>query len=1042
MTTLVLTLLVFLSSAIGDYPSVTSPDFVWLSTPSGPLRYDRRADEWSFVAPDLKGAELRDIGLDEEIVWIATDRGVASAPVGSADWRLFTQKDGLPSDDVTSLAFHPDYVWAGTEEGVARFDKYVEEWETIPQSPVHVIDLAVQGETVWVISGEGIFSVEAETGDVKRYPVEGEFLELILIGADVWFIGDGETVRYLSSDNLWRRYTAEQGAPKGVISLEVEGERIWIATPDNLYSYDRKLGRWTEFLPLRTSPIKGEIKDIAPAGGALWVLTSEGVSRYDRTKATWRRYDEMDGLKVKEGLSLTAAGNYLFVVGAESVAVYDGSRDAWRTYPYDSIELPSETGAPGLISLTSSGLTLTVSEEMRLSVSGISSVGFEMKPEFGGISYWNSLSLSGDLPGDRRISGIYDDVRKRRFRMEYRGVDGDIVKGIELGEVTVRSNLQSLLDDRELWGGKVKGETGSVQSELWLAREMGVPSVDLLRGKLTEREIHSYRLSHKELIPYSERVFVDGELMQRNVHYLIDYTLGRLVFTDPELIDPDSRIRVEYHHRPESSRGNAEGIGIRMGSDRERVLAGLEIFGQPVPSGDFTSGGGFVRIGNDRIRVHPEIAWAHTTPDGEGELAGAATLTARVKGAEVRGGYRRFTPDFPSVIPRTTYFGRANEGMNLSASASLSESSRLKLRLSRGSSDSAEDNLAMLKLIVSPEGLPAVTLSGRYDEVEAPGVDDRRLGGKVGMGYEVPEETLKRVRLSELGLRSNFGFSHLNLEGKKEFRYDIYWNAHARMGSGLSVNLRQRYFLLPSLRIRRSGLGAYLSPFSGLNVSLYLDEFRVEGDSPAKFESLISVNGAVLPGFWSERLKWIDLFGGYNVVDRPEGLVRSTLFRPIIRISPNLIIFTSWIWNEREGDRVNSELIYSSKLGRTGLEFSGRSRPEDGTERRIAAWHEFRIGEVMNGLRLTLSLPPEDKLTLSPEYIIRSYLARGGMLKGIYVANSISAMLDGGAQISETILLELVTGFNLSLRLSGSIAHDYVVGETKTAFSFRAHAKM
>jgi len=292
-------------AGISEYPSASNQDFIYLSTPSGLLRYDKRSDEWMFTSthPLLRDSTVHDIGVDEDFIWIATDKGIASAMIGSVEWKVYTSSDGLPDNNAAALAFHSDYVWAGTAEGlpsnevkgIARFDKYIEEWEPILVSGLSggVSDIAVWGDVVWVVSPSGIFSVDVETGEAQRHTTEGaqiakqdvngNFLELVLAGGDIWFLGKEVAQKYVPAANIWRGYGSEQGFPLNPEDVKVEGKTIWISSSDGIRSYDPKLDRWMEFLPLRSSPVGVEVKGVAPDGGYLWVLTSKGVGRYDRT---------------------------------------------------------------------------------------------------------------------------------------------------------------------------------------------------------------------------------------------------------------------------------------------------------------------------------------------------------------------------------------------------------------------------------------------------------------------------------------------------------------------------------------------------------------------------------------------------------------------------------------------------------------------------------------------------------------------------------------------------------------------------------------
>ena len=76
------------------------------------------------------------------------------------------------------------------------------------------------------------------------------------------------------------------------------------------------------------------------------------------------------------------------------------------------------------------------------------------------------------------------------------------------------------------------------------------------------RSVDVYLL-HPDIIPESEKVYVDGRLLTRGKDYIIDYPSGYLSFLDPELIGPDTKIRVEYEWAPLMG-GEATFLGGRV----------------------------------------------------------------------------------------------------------------------------------------------------------------------------------------------------------------------------------------------------------------------------------------------------------------------------------------------------------------------------------------------------------------------------------------------------------------------------------------------
>ena len=57
-------------------------------------------------------------------------------------------------------------------------------------------------------------------------------------------------------------------------------------------------------------------------------------------------------------------------------------------------------------------------------------------------------------------------------------------------------------------------------------------------------------LLHPDMIPGSERVYVDDNLLTRDEDYIVDYSSGYLNFLDPDLIGPGTKIKVEYEWAP------------------------------------------------------------------------------------------------------------------------------------------------------------------------------------------------------------------------------------------------------------------------------------------------------------------------------------------------------------------------------------------------------------------------------------------------------------------------------------------------------------
>jgi len=100
------------------------------------------------------------------------------------------------------------------------------------------------------------------------------------------------------------------------------------------------------------------------------------------------------------------------------------------------------------------------------------------------------------------------------------------------------------------------------------------PPDSLHRYTIYTRYTHSVGvyLLHPDIVPESERVYVNGKLLTRDKDYLIDYSSGYLSFVDPNLIGSDTKIRVEYEWMPIMG-GQATFMGGRIEYKPGRIFS-------------------------------------------------------------------------------------------------------------------------------------------------------------------------------------------------------------------------------------------------------------------------------------------------------------------------------------------------------------------------------------------------------------------------------------------------------------------------------------
>ena len=173
----------------------------------------------------LTGNEVRDVEIDGDYVWIATDQGVNRYDLKKKQWRLFTTADGLISNQVTCIDVERkegifgqktgQYVWFGTDSGICVYDKKSGVWERYSRedglADNRVKAISAYGRTVWIITASGV-----SVYDKKK--------------------------------NRWQSYQTLKGVPGAEITCVYHDWRsAWIGTTRGLVRYNRLLEKWEYF---------------------------------------------------------------------------------------------------------------------------------------------------------------------------------------------------------------------------------------------------------------------------------------------------------------------------------------------------------------------------------------------------------------------------------------------------------------------------------------------------------------------------------------------------------------------------------------------------------------------------------------------------------------------------------------------------------------------------------------------------------------------------------------------------------------------------
>ncbi|HEY64349.1 MAG TPA: AAA family ATPase [Caldilineae bacterium] len=222
-------------------------------------------------------------------IWAGTGGGGVSLWDGQR-WRIFTKRDGLAENYVTSIRQAPDgTMWFGTTQGASRFDPKTGEWWTLDQEAglpgprVNAIAITPEGE-VWLGTHEhGICRYDGTQCHVFTMQ-DGLADDGVATGAvtmdnmgGLWFGHWRGGISHWNGETWERIGTVDGLAADRVYSLYWASDNsLWAGTLGGLSRYDGR--SWQTYTRLNGLP-SNEVTAIAEdPDGAFWLGTISGLA--------------------------------------------------------------------------------------------------------------------------------------------------------------------------------------------------------------------------------------------------------------------------------------------------------------------------------------------------------------------------------------------------------------------------------------------------------------------------------------------------------------------------------------------------------------------------------------------------------------------------------------------------------------------------------------------------------------------------------------------------------------------------------------------
>jgi hypothetical protein len=443
VTALLLCLLAVTQQGVAGLPFVLdaasdpyASGYVFVATRYGIYTFDRNTETWGRMNPpdslrrwngvsgfDDEMWRFTAIGVDEGILWVAAEAGLASADIKLGDWQVAAVPGAI-----RGLAFDDDYAWAGGDSGLWRFDKYSETWSLRSTTPVN--DLLAEKGFIWVATPSGIARYDTRYDKAEPMPAPTlNYTHIVNNAGRIWFLSDSGAASFRKGGETWTNYPVF-----GVTSLSSAGDSLFAIAGGVPMLYDPGADFWA---PVRDfQPPRGPL-GICWSGADLWLAADSGLRVYNKTANSTSDYTLRNGLVTDSLLAVYADSRFVFAVSDGDIQFLDRKTGLWR------IETFTATGRKStqVISLDDAGAHLKLVKDTDIRLSGRAyyerSYAFTETGRSDAANRSINLNLAGQHANGRSLSLYYDDSDKDdvRYGLGFRGVEGDALRRLDAGRL-------------------------------------------------------------------------------------------------------------------------------------------------------------------------------------------------------------------------------------------------------------------------------------------------------------------------------------------------------------------------------------------------------------------------------------------------------------------------------------------------------------------------------------------------------------------------------------------------------------------------------
>ncbi len=283
----------------------------------------------------VASGDVRAIAIRDETMWFGGRSQFGSlSPVGHAvtSWNqekdLFTYIPLNVVETVTCMLVDTSNVWAGTDQGLLRKDKFMQNWTVYGRnagmSDNAILSLATDGTRIFVGTSSGLNVLTQGEKDWIIHPVEISairniaILKILLKDDAIWlgtdngiYCIDERRGQWFHYDGIGNSIGERTLTPSTVGGIAADERTIFFASQRSLVTYDPQSQKW-ESVNVNIQFLQSGVNAMECDPHNIWIGTNAGLLRYLRKKQKWYFYSTQDGLAGDQIQSIALDGDYVW----------------------------------------------------------------------------------------------------------------------------------------------------------------------------------------------------------------------------------------------------------------------------------------------------------------------------------------------------------------------------------------------------------------------------------------------------------------------------------------------------------------------------------------------------------------------------------------------------------------------------------------------------------------------------------------------------------------------------------------------------------